>query len=943
MTEAVALGDRTAVTVSNHHDPPAHGTPESLSLGQRLGRYVLGRRLGMGGSGVVYAAYDLTLERQVALKLLLPGRDDATRVRRLADEARAMARLSHPNIVPIYDVGSDDGRPFIAMKLCEGGTMRSWLAEQRPSPGRIVDAMIAAAQGLAAAHEVGLLHRDFKLDNVLVDPGGHVMVADFGLAATFDPTHHARATAGVGSLVTMAPEQHAGEVLGPAVDQYALCVSLFIALFGVDPFAAEGPEAMAHAKRTRALVPVDRSRVPRRIWSALRRGLCPDPARRFGSMRALVARLRPPRRGPRLFLVGAATVAIGIASTTQGGLPPIQLDDPCTHAAATTSWSTGGRDAVMRGLASTEATFASSSGNRVDAVLSDYAKTWSRAWEGACRSADHPAAGRGLSLDNTVACLHRARLRADALVDVLADADTPAARHAARAAESLPDPSGCWTTAGLPWGTLAQGGPAFERWLAEAEAQYLAGRPAAALERADSAIEVAQRHGTGSAAARARLQRGVALTELARYPEATDALRKAYFDAVVVADDTTALQAAVALLRLKVNDEADLEAAEGWSRAALARSARLQVEGEPWAAVIHAQAELAARRGELETWVQLHRRALEVRRDLRDGPSLAVAASLEGLGRALMATADLDGGRRALEEALAVRVRLLGTEHPSIAIARNNYGIVLARSQDQDGARAELEEALRIHEATQGPVHPRVGRVLANLGAFAMARGELETAIGYLDRSVAVLRETLGPSHPETMQVRQSLAVGLDDAGRNDRALVEIEALVRDLETTTMPPVRQGWVYLGLAIIELSAGNDAAALRALEPARALAGDDAAGGELRSRIVQERMKLAMRAGRHQHALELGYQWLANETSSDEVMAMMMSKLEARAGHRDEARRFARWARARMPWWRNIDGHRGAELDDWIAQLDNHDAATIVQGIEGAASTMVDAAL
>jgi serine/threonine protein kinase len=189
----------------------------------RVGRFEIRERLGRGGLGVVYAAFDPELDRVVALKLMRPDRSTGDDRERMLREARAMARLAHPNVVPVYEVGYDDGRVFLAMERVPGRSARAWLATRR-SWREIVRVFVQAGRGLAAAHAAKLVHRDFKPDNVLVGDDGRARVADFGMAGD---------DAG-GTPAYMSPEQRAGGSVGPAADQYAFAVSLREALAGHD-------------------------------------------------------------------------------------------------------------------------------------------------------------------------------------------------------------------------------------------------------------------------------------------------------------------------------------------------------------------------------------------------------------------------------------------------------------------------------------------------------------------------------------------------------------------------------------------------------------------------------------------------------------------------------------------------------------------------------------
>ncbi|HTM20129.1 MAG TPA: serine/threonine-protein kinase, partial [Kofleriaceae bacterium] len=232
--------DPMASTVSpdGATSPATAGGPDLLPPGERVGRYLIEARLGMGGMGVVYAARDPDLDRRVAIKLLRSGAVEAGA--RLLREGKALARLRHPNVVAVHDLGLHRGDVFIAMELVDGTTLRTWWEARRQ--GEVLAVLVDAGRGLAAAHAAGLIHRDFKPENVLVGRDGSVRVTDFGLArldgADGEPDAALAATivagavsagltrtgAVVGTPAYMAPEQHQGKAIDARTDQFAFCV-----------------------------------------------------------------------------------------------------------------------------------------------------------------------------------------------------------------------------------------------------------------------------------------------------------------------------------------------------------------------------------------------------------------------------------------------------------------------------------------------------------------------------------------------------------------------------------------------------------------------------------------------------------------------------------------------------------------------------------------------
>ena len=306
-----------------------------LQRGARFGRYLVLDWLGAGGMGVVYSAYDPELDRRVALKVLRndgAGHGDRLPIRDLLlGEAQAMAQLAHPNVVTVFDVGSVDDRVFIAMELVEGQTLAKWLRAQRRKPSEIIAMFLAAGNGLAAAHAAGLIHRDFKPDNVLVSNDGRVRVTDFGLARSaprepFEATvrgaagssHETSApqTGMVGTLAYMAPEQYLKRSADARADQFSFAVALYEALHGERPFASPPFTIEGWAAHHLADTMRRRSGVPTALRQVLLRALSPEPDDRYLSMTELLAALGPkPRRARRIAVGAIVAVAAAIAST----------------------------------------------------------------------------------------------------------------------------------------------------------------------------------------------------------------------------------------------------------------------------------------------------------------------------------------------------------------------------------------------------------------------------------------------------------------------------------------------------------------------------------------------------------------------------------------------------------------------------------------------------
>src|SRR5580704_12828762 len=327
----VATHPRDKLTESQAGKLPA------LSIGDRVGRYLVLSTLGAGGMGMVFAAYDPQLDRKIALKVLRTnlGANTADARKRLKREAQAIARLNHPNVVGVYDVGTTTSGEdvYIAMEFVEGDTLTTWLKRYPRTWREILEIFAQAGRGLMAAHSVGLLHRDFKPDNVLVGSDGRVRVTDFGLARSLfgiDDSNRGPVADGdpakliqvdltatgtvLGTPRYMPPEQLQGPNIDARSDQFSFCVALYEALYNVHPLSGATSVAMLE-RGTPAEPPPADTRVPSKVGRAVMRGLSRERSDRFAAMAELMTELAPPEPRPKLRMA----VAIAVMTILLGG------------------------------------------------------------------------------------------------------------------------------------------------------------------------------------------------------------------------------------------------------------------------------------------------------------------------------------------------------------------------------------------------------------------------------------------------------------------------------------------------------------------------------------------------------------------------------------------------------------------------------------------------
>ncbi|HWB74464.1 MAG TPA: serine/threonine-protein kinase, partial [Nannocystaceae bacterium] len=751
-----------------------------------LGRYVVLDTLGAGGMGEVVAAYDPELDRKVAIKALRGsarrrlGKENRAR---LLHEARAIAKLSDRNVLPVYHVGEFDGELFIAMKLVDGVSIARHCAKL--SWERVLPIVLAAGRGLAAAHRAGLVHRDVKPSNMMVDRDGEVYVTDFGLArpsdrgqfespAVAESDEHdlddlllpvTKQGAVIGTPVYMAPEQHQGGVADARADQYSFCIVAWELLFGVYPFDAGSPVGLLGAKRMGPTRTSRARRVPRRIERALLRGLACDPAARHRDMETLLAAMQGHgRRNTVVMAIAGAAAAVGLAVSWP-------RTEPCSgDERLAAAWDVERRDALAQGLASEV-------GPRVAAAIDDYATRWRAVYDETCAERSRLGEAR---YDARMACLGRRVIELGELASVLENADEATAMQASAAVHS-------WSTAGAceDAGTESAA-PAIDaeisRMIARSRALLLAGRWADAVTAANDALEAAQRDGDVHARIEALIVHGDAHIRGGNADVGQSSYEQAVQEAGSAGADEAAARSAIQLMRYHAIAH-HVDDAMLWSRHAEGALQRLGAPPRLQAAWLEAEGIARGNRGEFEDSVDAFEQALVLQRELGGEDTLEIAALHNGLGVAYDAQGRWTDAQKEFFASLSTSIRLLGEHHPTVALRLMNLGHVELRLRDGDRAREHFARALAICEETLPPIHPQIGVAARSLAEAELDRSNPRAAEPLARRSLELVGEAYGPNDPRTARSHETLMRVALALGRDEEALEHASAaLTIDLE-----------------------------------------------------------------------------------------------------------------------------------------------------------------
>lgn len=785
---------------------------EHLGKGTRIGRYVVLDVLGAGGMGVVYAAHDPELDRKVAIKLLQAqhGGSESGGQSWLIREAQAMARLAHPNVVAVYDVGAmDSEHVFVAMELVEGVTLRGWLKQPR-TWRQIVPVMRAAGAGLAAAHEAGLVHRDFKPDNVLVGNDGRVRVMDFGLARLHD--HDERATptnpqiesksplserltatgALLGTPAYMAPEIYDGHGADARTDQFAFGVALYEALYRVRPYERK---ALVE-KRAATPVPPSSTKVPAWLERVVLRSLTLDPAQRFATMNDVIAQLATdPTRTRRHAVFGAAIAVVcagGAAAVAFALRDGDAADERCTDAPAKLArvWNPTAREALATAFRKLAKPFVDDAIEGTGKALDGYATVWVAMRTEACKATRVHGDQSEAVLTVRMQCLDERLVELKTLVGLFASADEQLVRGAISATHKLSAIADCADTAALlapdqipsdavkREAIIAQQGK-----LAEARAIYKASRPkdTLALTRAIAPDVLALQHHPTQATLHFLM--GQALWVLEGRERGEPELLKAVWAAEAGKADVIKVDAWLQLTNL-ATEGGRFDVAEERLQQASAALARVGTHWDLKVHVVASEALLASRRSAMDRAIAAAKRARELAEQHTEAPTRIYAALVEAtvLNAAARPAEAIDDFRKVLEyhESFGHRRIEVAATLWSMATAELQLGRV-------DDAIRHLEDAVAIHESIWGFESIDVARALSALGAARSAKGDVTAGLATTKRALELTARVAGEDNDLYAMILGQVAGDLIALGKHAEAIPHLDRALT-IQTAKLGP-----------------------------------------------------------------------------------------------------------------------------------------------------------
>jgi len=848
---------------------------EELDPGTTVNRYVVLRTLGRGGMGVVYLAFDPELERQVALKLVhvrgktaSSGSNSVEARTRMLREAQAMAKLSHPNVLPVYDVGSYEGSIFMAVEYIEGSTLREWATYQPRTWREIVGVFLAAGRGLAAAHVAGLIHRDFKPPNVMISHDGQVRVMDFGLVrkasgtVETSPSEEQSKTSSIkrgrssldveltangifmGTPAYMAPEQHTDASVDARADQFSFCVALYECLYGLRPFPSRRDDMLRACQSARVASPTINLRVPGWIRKLVLRGLSLRPEDRWPSMDALLATLsRDSRKKWRSVAVASSALAVFVVGGTAWGQWKAEQAQMCTGGPAQMEpiWSTETKEQAKAAFLATGVGYGEETWVRVEKLLDGYTTEWLGMHRMSCEATRVRKEQSENLMDLRMRCLQRRLWDVEGLMKAFSLADAKVVERAVEAAGGLTSLAGCADVERLQAQVPPPEDPEVrvrvdDLWqqLAESKALGAAGKTKEGLDSTQSILEEAKilKYGPLEAESWLHLSR---LQNDAYDPTAEEAGKRALLVADASKMDEVRAQAAVLLLQTVSNVVQRPQEAQWWGEVAQATIDRLGGNPLLEAELIGGLGQSFRMRGDYVRALELGLRQVAVLEKL-GGTDRRLGVGLFLVGTVSRKLGEHDPARAYLERAGEVLEASVGAHHPQFADILLELGRTSLHQGEYARAHIELQRAQTIVETSLGEDSAFFAQILLHHGRVFVREGQYDSAQKYFERALALDLKLLPAHTPQIGYDRTFLGDLYRRQGRYDKAQSELEMAVENLEEEQTNPLLLAQALAGLGTTLLDGGDAPAALEPLE--RALSIMDSLGKNCRPKELAE---------------------------------------------------------------------------------------------------------
>lgn len=776
--------------------------------GDRLDRYIILDKLGEGGMGVVYAAYDPKLDRKIALKVLRGARSSRSLEAqdRLVAEARALARVSHPNIVTVHDVGVAGDEVFVGMELVDGRSVPAWLDESERTWNEVRELFIGVAQGLIAIHDAGLIHRDVKPENILIDRRGRVRVTDFGLAR---PMQGAPAVleAGEASVVEgavagprvdltrsgmhmgtpafMAPEQFDRSEATEQSDQFSYCVAFWTCLYQQRPFGGDSFIAlMNNVVKGRLRAPPTDSRVPAWLHRVVARGLSVDPKERYPNMRALLEALEAgdPRARTRRLLTGVVSMgllaAVAAGAFVQQRAQERRAEAACHERADELAWGEDTATELRAHFLASGAAEARDIAVRVDEELDDFAVRWRDTKLEACLAGDVHAEIDADLAQRTHECLDEQRAHFETTVDTLLEADKVLVTRSLRTVQGLPEVTSCRDAQQLARMPSRPDDPTVRaevhelyKTLARTMVDEHVGTYEQGLTTSRAVLERAEASGYLPLIATAQYRVAVFLEKRGNYEEAVELWVEAFEAAAVAGHEELAGDAARVLAFTEGYQLARYDAGLRWAQIARVYHRRGgKLDGLQEAQRLDVMAVMLEMKGELQASLEMHRKSIALRRKVAGDRDKSVGYGLHNMAAVLESADENDAALEARREALKIFEAHFGPDNPTTLHVRFALANLQRDMGSFEDAEAGFYEVMRSWEKVLGPDHPDVGDARNALGRLRRKQGRFDEGIALHGEALAIHLAALGPDHPDTAQTRTDLAQALTATGALDEA-----------------------------------------------------------------------------------------------------------------------------------------------------------------------------